>query len=135
MGIKKKDLNPCPWCGAGMAAYAWVGGFYTTTDESESHSYDCPLRVNDNHYGEHDRDHKSKSYNTLEQAVCEWNKPPKELCNLIEAVKKAYKKHAWHDDAIGWDELSDILRDALCNALGDIGYLDWVEQENKDTVA
>lgn len=46
---------------------------------------------------------------------------------LLEAVKLAYRKHHLGDDTIGWDELSDKLLDALCNAMGADGYLEWVK--------
>jgi hypothetical protein len=44
---------------------------------------------------------------------------------LLGAVKAAYLKHHLNSDTIGWDELSDILLNALCAALGDKGYQDW----------
>jgi hypothetical protein len=37
---------------------------------------------------------------------------------LVEACKLAYRKHHMDDDSIGWRELSTILHDALCNAIG-----------------
>ena len=45
---------------------------------------------------------------------------------LLEAAKLAYRKHHLGDDSIGWDELEDILHDALCNELGDDGFLMWM---------
>jgi len=46
---------------------------------------------------------------------------------LLEAVKLAYRKHHLDDPSIGWDELSEKLLDALCNAMGADGYLEWVK--------
>jgi hypothetical protein len=46
---------------------------------------------------------------------------------LLEAVKAAYLKHHLGSDTIGWDELSNILLNALCAALGDKGYQDWAD--------
>lgn len=46
---------------------------------------------------------------------------------LLEAVKLAYRKHHLGDDTIGWDELSETLHNAICNAMGDRGYLEWME--------
>jgi hypothetical protein len=45
---------------------------------------------------------------------------------LEEAVQFTYRKHHMGDDSIGWDELSDILLHALCEAMGDKGFQDWL---------
>lgn len=47
---------------------------------------------------------------------------------LLEAVKLAYRKHHLGDDSIGWDELSEALHNALCNAMGDKAYLAWMDE-------
>lgn len=47
---------------------------------------------------------------------------------LLRAVKLAYQKHCLNDDGIGWDELGDILLDALCEAMGDDGYQKWMAE-------
>lgn len=47
---------------------------------------------------------------------------------LAEAVKLAYRKHHMGDEDVGWNELSDRLRDALCNSMGDVGYQRWVAE-------
>lgn len=47
---------------------------------------------------------------------------------LLEAVKLAYRKHHLGDDTIGWDELSEALHNALCNAMGDNAYLAWMNE-------
>ena len=36
--------------------------------------------------------------------------------------------HHLNDDSIGWDELSDIMLDALCNEMGDVGFQEWLRQ-------
>ena len=56
-------------------------------------------------------------------------KTAKDIANesLLEACKAAYRKHHLDDDSIGWDELDNILLDALCNAMGDNGYQEWLE--------
>jgi hypothetical protein len=46
---------------------------------------------------------------------------------LLDAVKLAYRKHQLGDDSIGWDELSDKLGDALNNAMGPRGFVDWMD--------
>lgn len=45
---------------------------------------------------------------------------------LVNAVMVAYCKHHMNDDSIGWSELSGILHNALCNALGDDGFQVWM---------
>ena len=46
---------------------------------------------------------------------------------LLNAVKLAYRKHHLNDDSIGWEELSVVLLDALCDAMGDEGYEAWMK--------
>jgi len=42
---------------------------------------------------------------------------------LLDAVKSAYKKHHMGGDSIGWDELSEMLENALCNVMGEDEFL------------
>lgn len=56
---------------------------------------------------------------------------PKASLQLLEVCKLAYRKHAWGDDCVGWDELSDKLKDALCEAMGDLEFLEWVGEQYK----
>ena len=44
---------------------------------------------------------------------------------LLNAVRAAYRKHHLSDNSIGWEELSDILFDALCQSMGLDGYQEW----------
>ena len=46
---------------------------------------------------------------------------------LLDAAKAAYRKHHLDDSNIGWDELSGILLNALCDVMGDKGYQDWLK--------
>lgn len=46
----------------------------------------------------------------------------------IDALKSAYLKHNTGDDSIGWDELRDILCDALCNEIGDKEFQKWLKE-------
>ena len=48
---------------------------------------------------------------------------------LLKACQAAYKKHHLNDDSIGWTELSDILMNALCNAMGDEAFCEWLEKQ------
>jgi len=45
----------------------------------------------------------------------------------VYALKMAYRKHAKHDDSIGWDELHDILGNALAQIMGDAEFVEWNE--------
>ena len=47
---------------------------------------------------------------------------------LLSAVQITYRKHHLNDDSLGWDEVSDILHNTLCNVIGDEGYIKWIEQ-------
>ena len=50
---------------------------------------------------------------------------PEVQTQMLEALKMAYRKHHVEDERIGWDELSDVLCDALCNAMGNREYIEW----------
>lgn len=50
---------------------------------------------------------------------------------LVEAVKATYRKHHLNDESIGWEELSTILLNTLCNVLGDVGYQEWMVTTKK----
>lgn len=55
--------------------------------------------------------------------------------DLLNACKYAYRKHVLNDFDIGWDELSEILHAALCEAMGDNEYNKWLDDyynENND---
>lgn len=49
--------------------------------------------------------------------------------DLLEACKMAYRKHHLLDKSIGWEELSDVLCDAICNEIGDDDFVIWLEQQ------
>ena len=66
---------------------------------------------------------------------CSEKKESKQPANdLLEACKVAYRKHRLNDDSIGWDELSDILLNALCNEMGDVGFQEWLRQVKRGKV-
>lgn len=44
---------------------------------------------------------------------------------LLHAVLCAYAKHQLDVDEIGWEELGNILHDAICNEIGDDGFIAW----------
>lgn len=46
---------------------------------------------------------------------------------LLHACLCAYQKHACSNPDIGWDELSTVLLDAICEAIGDDSYVKWNE--------
>jgi hypothetical protein len=49
--------------------------------------------------------------------------------SLLRAVQCSYLKHHCGSEEIGWDELSEILSDALWNAMGPDACNEWCEQE------
>ena len=55
------------------------------------------------------------------------------MIDLLYAVNWAYRKHCLNDDSIGWEELSVILKDALCNAMGDEEFIIWLKGESDKT--
>jgi hypothetical protein len=46
---------------------------------------------------------------------------------LLVAVKAAYLKHHLNDLDIGWEELGEILKDTLCEVIGDREFVEWVD--------
>lgn len=55
---------------------------------------------------------------------------------LLHAVLCAYAKHHLDCDDIGWNQLGDILHNALVNELGDDEFIAWGERivGNKDDI-
>ena len=51
---------------------------------------------------------------------------------LLHAVLCAYAKHHLELPDIGWNQLGDILHDAICNEIGDKEYLAWCSRLNAD---
>jgi hypothetical protein len=45
---------------------------------------------------------------------------------LLHAVLCAYAKHECDCEDIGWDQLGDILHNAICNEIGNEAYCKWV---------
>lgn len=54
---------------------------------------------------------------------------------LVDAVKKAIRKHDHDDQNIGWGELSDTLNTTLSEVLGDQAYNEWVEKVSPEKTA
>jgi hypothetical protein len=50
---------------------------------------------------------------------------------LVTACQMAYRKHVLDDDSIGWDELGEVLKDALCNVMTDENFVEWVKSVKK----
>lgn len=51
---------------------------------------------------------------------------------LLHAVLCAYAKHHLDCVDIGWNQLGEILHDAICNEIGDKEYLAWCSKLNFD---
>lgn len=48
---------------------------------------------------------------------------------LLNAVKLAYRKHHLDDPSVGWEELSNALFNTLCDAMGDVGFYEWLKNK------
>lgn len=58
----------------------------------------------------------------------QWEKQRDTVEQLLSCLKLAYRKHHMDDQSIGWEELSDKMRDTLCNAMGDKEFIKFVTQ-------
>jgi len=52
---------------------------------------------------------------------------------LLHAVLCAYAKHHLDCPDIGWEQLGDILHNAICNEIGDDKYIAWGKRITGDT--
>lgn len=46
---------------------------------------------------------------------------------LLHACLCAYQKHVRGNENLGWDELDDILHNAICDSIGDKAFCEWNE--------
>jgi hypothetical protein len=51
---------------------------------------------------------------------------------LLNACKKAYRKHVMDDPDIGWTEVGNELGEALAEVMGDVEFNRWSEKTAKD---
>jgi len=51
---------------------------------------------------------------------------------LLNACKKAYRKHVMDDPDIGWTEVGNELGEALAEAMGDVEFNRWSDKKAKD---
>lgn len=70
---------------------------------------------------------KKASVGGIESLVDSINELLERRETLLEVIKLVYRKHHLNDDSIGWDELSTVLHNSICNALGDDGFIKWVQ--------
>lgn len=47
---------------------------------------------------------------------------------LLSVAQMCYRKHHLDDADVGWNELSDKLCNALCNAMGDKEFQRWLAE-------
>ena len=52
---------------------------------------------------------------------------------LLECCKRCWKKHVAGDESIGWDELSENLRETLCEVMGDEAFVSMVEEIGEES--
>lgn len=50
---------------------------------------------------------------------------------LLKALQSAYLKHQKGDESIGWEELGDIMCNALAEVMGDNGFCEWLDEVRK----
>ena len=62
----------------------------------------------------------------------QYTKEMKDRDILLVAVQKAYRKHHMGDQNIGWEELSEVLLDALCEVMTDKGFQSWLHIAKKN---
>ena len=52
------------------------------------------------------------------------------LINIEHTLELAYRKHHLNDENVGWDELSEELRDSLCELKGDEKFQRWLKDQS-----
>ena len=52
--------------------------------------------------------------------------------HLLPTLQLVYRKHVLNDDRIGWIELSDAVMHALCEAMGDDGFVQWLQRQREE---
>lgn len=52
---------------------------------------------------------------------------------LLHAVLCAYAKHHLDREEIGWNDLGDILMNAICNEIGDEAFCAWIDLMRLDS--
>lgn len=50
---------------------------------------------------------------------------------MASALRMAYLKHCENDDAVGWEELSNILLTTLTEAMGDTAFQRWLAEQRE----
>lgn len=71
----------------------------------------------------------------LLQGIIGLRNPPYHLpgmnteARLLHACLCAYRKHVSGNENLGWNELGDILHNAICEAIGDDEFVAWNEDE------
>ena len=73
-------------------------------------------------------DHSEDCENNPENII---TKLQAENDRLLNTVKLAYRKHHLDDRSVGWEELSNALFNTLCDAMGDIGFDEWLKKQRK----
>jgi len=78
-------------------------------------------------------------FNALLDGVTKLSHPDFHLLNkrgqrLLHACLCAYAKHSCDVEEIGWDELGDILCNAICEEIGDENYRKWLRNIGEETV-
>ncbi len=78
-----------------------------------------------------DYDYLLKDLSALTQPS--YNKLNENKHRLLHAVLCAYAKHHLNKDEIGWQQLSSILCNAICEEIGDNEYCKWMDTMRSET--
>ena len=69
--------------------------------------------------------HDESEYHRREDRIRELEADNAEMLRVLQEI---YKKHHMDlDDAMGWNDLGDLLHDTICNVMGTGEYNAWVE--------
>lgn len=57
-------------------------------------------------------------------AIYAWQHEPQ----TVAALQAAYRKHCLDDDSIGWNELGNLMANALSEAMGATAFVRWLQE-------
>ena len=66
-----------------------------------------------------------------EKAIAECERHEEAVEYLLKVVQAAYRKHHLDDYSIGWDELSEMMLNVLCNIMGDKEFNEWLSKQKE----
>jgi hypothetical protein len=98
-------------------------GIYEKCGKYGDHNPECPIRQ---------RGSESKFSGLLESITAltepNFHKLNEDGNRLLHACLCAYAKHSGDCQNIGWNELDQILVDAICEEIGDDNFHKWIDR-------